>query len=196
MLKAMTVGAFKPSFSVRLFGFSRRQVLAFCSQVVDEYERVKRDLEQSRQALHAARAESAEVKKSTATPSQGVERILGSAQRIADEIENDARTQAARLLAEASARAAEVAKEAERNAARIVDDARGEAARCDERAAALRAQYAELRTAFEVAAHKYAELRAAFEVAAHTAASALSEIATLERGTPDTSQGRQAVSAL
>jgi hypothetical protein len=36
---AVTVGAFRSSFRVRLFGFDRRQVLAFYSHMIRDYER-------------------------------------------------------------------------------------------------------------------------------------------------------------
>jgi cell division septum initiation protein DivIVA len=193
MSMAFTVGGFTRSFSVRLIGFDRQQVIGFCSHIANDYERTVRELEHSRKALHALQA--AQPAPPAAMPlaqasAQGVERILTSAQRIADEIENDAQTQAARLLEEAKARAADLVKEAEHaaagivdeakhTAAGIVDEARREAATCAEQVAGLR--------------NHYAALRAAFERAADTAARALSDIAEHPHETPDTSASHQSV---
>jgi cell division septum initiation protein DivIVA len=192
MSMAFTVGGFTRSFSVRLLGFDRQQVIGFCSHIANDYERTVRELEQSRVALHALQA--AQSAPAAAMPlqasAQGVARILSSAQRIANEIEHDAKTQTAQLLAEAKARAADLVEEAERAAARIVDEAkhtaagivdaaRREEATCAEQVAGLR--------------NHYAGLRAAFERAADTAASALSDIAEHQLETPDPSESRRRV---
>lgn len=163
---AVTVSGFKPSFRRRLLGFDERQVLAFCAQVIDDYDRTLQELDRSRQELHVALEGAAEARRAE-TALQGVERILVSAQRIADEIENGAKGEATRLLAEASTRAVDLVKDAERRAAVIVEGARHEVARVSDQLVAMRTHYA--------------ELRAAFELAADTAASALHEIAGQER---------------
>jgi len=178
MAMAFTVGGFTRSFSVRLFGFDRQQVIGFCSHIANDYERTVRELEQSRQTvqtLQAARSASPATLPSAQTPSQGVERILASAQRIADEMANDAKTEAAGVLAGAKTTAAAIVQEAEQTAAGILDEARREAAKCGEQVAVMRRQYA--------------ALRAAFERAADTAASALGEIAAHEHDTPELSEG-------
>ena len=204
MSMAFTVGGFTRSFSVRLVGFDRQQVIGFCSHIANDYERTVRELEHSRKALHALQA--AQPAPTAAMPlaqasAQGVERILTSAQRIADELEHDAKTQAAQLLEEAKARAADLVKEAEHaaaglvdearhaaaglvdearhTAAGLVDEARREAAMCAEQVAGLR--------------NHYAALRAAFERAADTAASALNDIAEHPLETPNPSESHQRV---
>ena len=178
MSMAFTVGGFTRSFSVRLFGFDRQQVIGFCSHIANDYERTVRELEQSRQTVHslqAARPTSPAALPAAQTASQGVERILASAQRIAEEMESDAKTEAARMLAEAKTSAAGIVREAEQTAAGILDEARREAEKFGEQVAVLRRQYA--------------GLRAAFERAADTAASALGEIAAHEHSAPDLSAG-------
>jgi len=180
MSMAFTVGGFTRSFSVRLLGFDRRQVIGFCSHIANDYERTVRELEHSRQALHALQARTALPAAAPPAPAHGVERILASAQRIADDIENDAKTEAARVLAEAKTSAALIVKEAEQTAGGLVDEARREVTKCGEQVAGMRSQYA--------------ALRAAFERAADTAASALSEIAAHEHETPGPSEDHQSAS--
>ena len=161
---AVTVANFRPSFRLRPLGFDRGQVLAFVSNLIGDYERAVRDLDHARQELHVAHEGATEQPSGTAA--QGVERIFVAAERIADEIEDRAKGEAARLLAEATARAADVLTNAERRAADTVEAARKEAGTFGEQVASMRLHYA--------------QLRAAFELAADTAASALSEIAAQE----------------
>lgn len=166
MSLAVTVGGFKPSFSRRLAGFDRQEVLAFCSQVIHDYERTLHELEQTRHELQRARTETVEVGPALTT-SQRVERILQSAERIADEIEGRATGDAARLLTEANAQAAEVVKAAEHRATQIVEEAMSRVSNFAKQVVTLQAHYA--------------ELRAAFELAADTAANALGEMASREQ---------------
>ncbi len=109
-----------------------------------------RELEQAQHDLEAAREGTAEQRVPPEATSQRVERILESAQRIADEVETGAKDAAARLLAEASARAAMVVRAAERRAAEIVEEGLSKAADCARQVAQMHNHYAELRGAFEL----------------------------------------------
>lgn len=153
---AVTVGTFRPSFRLRLVGFDRREVLTFCDQVINDYKRAEEELERAKQELFVAREAAGKQTEPAETTGQGVERILRSAQRIADEIETSAKGEAARVLAEANVRAANIAKDAEHRAVAIVEEAIQEAATHAKRVLALQRQYAELRAAFELAADRVA----------------------------------------
>ncbi len=167
MSTAVSGETFKPSFRWRLLGFDRREVLAFCDQVILDYDRLVQKLQQAQHELDAAR-EKVGQRAPTETTSQRVERIVVSAQRIADEIEIAAKGDVARLLAEANARAANVVQDAEHRSARIVEEARSKVTGFAEQVARMQA--------------RYSELRAAIERAADTATSALNEVATREQG--------------
>jgi cell division septum initiation protein DivIVA len=195
MSAAATADVFRPWFRRRLAGFDREEVLTFCNQLIREYERATQELERAQRELQVARDSVIHQNACPETASQAVERIVRSAQRVADEIEHAAKSDAEQLLADARARAASVVQDAEHQAAGIIEDAMGKAEALVQQATNL-VQSAEHRAAgiiedatgkaADLAQHvinmqtRYAELRAAFERAADTAASALNEVAARE----------------
>jgi cell division septum initiation protein DivIVA len=154
MSVAVTVGTFRPSFQTRLVGFDRREVLAFCGQVINDYKRAEEELDRARNELHLAREAADKPSAPAEAIAQGAERILRSAQRIADEIETSAKEEAARQIAEARARAADIVKDAEHRALAIVEEAILDAATHRKRILVLQNQYAELRSALTLAADR------------------------------------------
>jgi cell division septum initiation protein DivIVA len=166
-----TIGT-EVSFRTRLMGFDRREVRSFIANLVDDYARTRRELEQRNTGREpAAGPPSAAPELAT----REMQRILAGAHRVADEIEQRAAEESARTLADAQSRAAEIVAGAEQRALDITEAARREVTRLEERAAALRAHCLKLRDSFESAAD--------------AASKAVEDIAALQRevGTPSTS---------
>jgi cell division septum initiation protein DivIVA len=148
MSSAVTVGGFKPVFHRCLVGFKPSEVLTFCSQVIRDFERTVRELEEAQHELQALKNPTDQAE----TVPDRVARILLSTERIADEIESRARDDSEKLLAEARVRATDVIRDAERRAAGIIEAATSDAAEVEKHVLELRNHCFGLRAAFERAA--------------------------------------------
>lgn len=148
------------SFRIRPLGFDKQEVRAFVENLLEDYEKVRNELDRLRAAPTAPKPEGATGPSATA---REVQRVLEGAQRVADDVERRAIDESARIVEDARAHAAEILAGAQRKAADITSDAQREAAALEARAAVLRAHFA--------------KLRAAFESAADTAGAALGDIA-------------------
>ena len=154
------------SFSTRLLGFDRREVRAFIANLLDDYERIRAELDLERRSAESQAA--APPLPAPEATTREMQRILTGAHRVADEIEQRAAEEGARAVAEMQARAVDILKDAEQRAVAITEAARREVSRLEERAASLRSHCL--------------RLRSAFETAADTAGAGLTEIASIETG--------------
>jgi hypothetical protein len=152
------------SFRIRPMGFDKQEVRAFIANILEDYEKAKREL--SRLEERAASEPRTEDPLGPDTMMRDLQRILGGAHRVADDIEARATEDSQRKITEANARAVDVLAAAERQAAEITAQARRDVTTLEQRARSLREQIV--------------KLRAAFEAASDTAAMALSDMAAVE----------------
>ena len=161
MMGAMFDGADSDiSFSARLLGFDRREVRAFIANILEDYEKVRGELERLRAPGSGGRPE---APSGLSTTTREVQRVLEGAQRVADDVERHAAEESARVVEGAHAQAAEILAGAQKKALEITADARRDVTALEARVAVLHAHLL--------------KLRASFESAADTAGNALSEIA-------------------
>ncbi len=174
----------RPRFRTRMAGYDRDEVQAFVANILSDFaaerrecERLRRILEEDTSSLSTPERESGAAREAS--------RILATAERVAADVRSQAAEEASRvvasaraqageegerLLAEARAKAGAIVSDAETRAAQLVDAAAARTAALEQRTLVLRAQYRQLRTAFEAAAD--------------TTATALSEIAHVENELP------------
>jgi cell division septum initiation protein DivIVA len=152
------------SFRTRLLGFDRQEVRAFISNILEDYEKVRRDL--GRLEQQTATRDTVADPLGPDAMMKDLQRILGGAHKVADEIEARATEESSRAITEANARAADIIAAAERLALEMTGQARRDLVSLEQRASSLRAQCV--------------KLRAAFESVSDTAAVALSEMAAIE----------------
>jgi cell division septum initiation protein DivIVA len=138
------------SFRARLFGYDRAEVQAFIANLLEDYARIREEASRLRNRAPAPPAPKP-LAAADAT-ARDIQRMLESAQRVADDIERRAVEEGVGVVTEARAHAADILEGAERRAAEITDEARREVARLEARAAALQAHGEKLRAAFEAAA--------------------------------------------
>jgi cell division septum initiation protein DivIVA len=166
------------SFSASILGFDRREVRAFIANLVEDYEKLRTELEQLRAHEPAARPEAAvrpEAAAAMGTTAREVQRILEGAQRVVDDLERRAAEESARVVADAHAKAADILSTAQHRADEFTAGARRDVKALEARAAALQAHFQDVRTAFESAAD--------------AAGAALSDLATTKAASQLTASG-------
>jgi cell division septum initiation protein DivIVA len=147
------------AFRTRPLGFDRQEVRAFIGNLLEDYEKLRTELDRLRASESPARSEGPAISAAT----RELQRVLEGAQRVADDIEHRAAVDSQRIIEDAHAQAAEILATAQRKAAEITAGAQRDMTALEARAAVLRAHFG--------------KLRAAFESAADTAGAALSDIA-------------------
>jgi cell division septum initiation protein DivIVA len=110
----------RPKFRTELFGYAKSEVRSYIARLQSDVEQsrewadtVARDLEQSRRATESQSGTPPPDK--AANPQKAahlVERTLGSAHRLADEIRQEARKEADEIVADARTRATRIIEEA------------------------------------------------------------------------------------
>jgi cell division septum initiation protein DivIVA len=135
------------SFRARLFGYDRAEVQAFIANLLEDYARVREEASRLRN-----RAPAPAPPPAPDPTTRDLQRMLESAQRVADDIERRAVEEGVGVVTEARAHAADILEGAQRRAAEITAEARREVASLEARAAALQAHGEKLKAAFEAAA--------------------------------------------
>ena len=147
------------AFRTRPLGFDRQEVRAFIGNLLEDYEKLRTELDRLRASAPTARTDGPAIGAAT----RELQRVLEGAQRVADDIERRAAADGSRIVEDAHAQAADIIATAQRTAAETTAGAQREMTELEARAAVLHAHFA--------------KMRAAFESAADTAGAALSDIA-------------------
>jgi cell division initiation protein len=148
MIPMFETGVSDISFRTRPLGFDREEVRAFIGNLLEDYEKLRTELDRLRATAPPARSEAP----ATGAAARELQRVLEGAQRVADDIERRAAADSGRLIEDARAQSAEILVEAQRKAAEITAGAQREATHLEAQAAVLRAHFVRLRGAFESAA--------------------------------------------
>jgi cell division septum initiation protein DivIVA len=161
------------SFRARLFGFDRQEVRAFIANILEDYGKVRSELERVR--AEASAPAKPEDPAGLDVAARDVQRVLEGAHRVADDIERRAAEEGAHVVAQAQTEAAAIVASAERRAAEITEGASRELLRLEAQAATLQ--------------ERGLRLRGAFEAAADTATAALRDMGASELGAVLSSSG-------
>jgi cell division septum initiation protein DivIVA len=190
------------SFSTRLFGFDRQEVLSFVSNLLSEYQEVSRQLEQLKGEVGLDRKKKATHAFQHEEAARVIEQTLESAHHLADEIRVEGEQKAARLIGDAESLAAsllerseaeakrrteaaeELRVESEQKAARVCAEAQARAAAMIERAEAEirqradagRARVREIEQDIERMQTRHAQVRASLESTLATLGETLTRI--------------------
>jgi DivIVA domain len=110
-------------FKTKAHGYDPEEVDVFLDEIADEFEEMQREIQSLRSAT--AQQQSAPPppppKQVIPEPSETIQKMLASAQRVSDETMADARKQAEIVLAEAKDRAESLIADAKREATRLQD---------------------------------------------------------------------------
>jgi cell division septum initiation protein DivIVA len=109
------------SFRTRAFGFDRTEVLAFVSNLLEEYQAAARQIERLLAELGRGGTKPATDAFQRGEAARLIEHTLESAHQIADQIRTEAEKKAAGLVADAETRAATLVAQAALEAKRETD---------------------------------------------------------------------------